>query len=454
MITTIIGCSLLTLLIDKQYHLVTSLVHLQEALSHVHKEHAKAKLVHFHVEKSNRDLRRTMEHQFEYMRELTMSSRSRFIRVKGLPEDEKEDIEDKLLDLFGYLGMELGRGDIERANRVGKVKPNATHARLVNVELHSHAVKIELLRRGIRLRNTQMAIQDDLTNVKMANVIEPVHDHEDHPHDCGLLNFVAAPEDYGKVRKPFGAWFTDPLADDERIWTMEHFFKTKQFQEFASVSDLIAHRVSKTHKLPVPWGGTGHIAYNGSLYFNRFNTSTIIKYDLDKQEIVLERALKGSTFGNQASYQWAGYTDLDFAADEEGFWVIHSTYENTLDIVITRLDPENLDVLESFRTNWRKQWSANAFMACGVLYVLKKYDQKSTFINYAFDTHSKQFRHVTIPFEIRYGWISSLSYNHKEKRLYAWDKQHLVVYDLEFFNSTAKNTWMHLAQPGMLGLET
>ena len=127
-------------------------------------------------------------------------SRSRFIRVKGLPEDEKEDIEDKLLDLFGYLGMELGRGDIERANRVGKVKPNATHARLVNVELHSHAVKIELLRRGIRLRNTQMAIQDDLTNVKMANVIEPVHDHEDHPHDCGLLNFVAAPEDYGKVR--------------------------------------------------------------------------------------------------------------------------------------------------------------------------------------------------------------------------------------------------------------
>ena len=79
---------------------------------------------------------------------------------------------------------------------------------------------------------------------------------------------------------------------------MEHFFKTKQFQEFASVSDLIAHRVSRTHKLTFPWGGTGHIAYNGSLYFNRFNTSTIVKYDLNEGVISLERELKGEISEN------------------------------------------------------------------------------------------------------------------------------------------------------------
>ena len=227
---------------------------------------------------------------------------------------------------------------------------------------------------------------------------------------------------------------------------MEHFFKTKVFQEYASVSDLIAHRVARSHKVPFPWGGTGHIAYNGSIYFNRFNTSTMVKYDIEKAEITLERELKGTTYGNQASYQWAGYTDLDFSVDEEGLWVIHSTYENTLDIVVSKLDPEHLDVLASFRTNWRKQWSANAFMACGVLYVLKKYDQKNTYINYAYDTHTKNYRHIEIPLEIRYGWISSLSYNHVEKRLYAWDKQHLVVYDLDFFNSSA--TFTDLQQPG------
>ena len=98
------------------------------------------------------------------------------------------------------------------------------------------------------------------------------------------------------------------------------------------MSDLIAHRVLRTHKLQFPWGGTGHIAYNGSIYFNRFNTSTIVKYNYKTQEIDLQVDLRGTTYGNQASYQWAGYTDLDFAADEEGFWVIHSTPENTLDI--------------------------------------------------------------------------------------------------------------------------
>ena len=33
---------------------------------------------------------------------------------------------------------------------------------------------------------------------------------------------------------------------------------------------------------------------------------------------------------------------------------------------------KTLEILETHRTNWRKQWSGNAFMACGVLYVLKK----------------------------------------------------------------------------------
>merc|ERR1712210_297743 len=102
------------------------------------------------------------------------------------------------------------------------------------------------------------------------------------------------------------------------------------------------------------------------------------------------------------------------AADEEGLWVIHSTHQNTLDIVV------------------------------------KKYDQKNTIINFAYDTHSKQYRHLQIPFEIRYGAMTSLSYNHKEKRLYGWDNQHLVAYDLEFFSSTAVDTWMHLNQPGAL----
>ena len=42
--------------------------------------------------------------------------------------------------------------------------------------------------------------------------------------------------------------------------------------------------------------------------------------------------------------QWSGETDIDLAVDETGLWVIYATMENALDIVISKLDPENLEV--------------------------------------------------------------------------------------------------------------
>ena len=51
---TTLGCMLLSLMIDKQHHLVISLTHLQEALSAVHNEHAKMQLNHFHIERYTR----------------------------------------------------------------------------------------------------------------------------------------------------------------------------------------------------------------------------------------------------------------------------------------------------------------------------------------------------------------------------------------------------------------
>ena len=52
---------------------------------------------------------------------------------------------------------------------------------------------------------------------------------------------------------------------------------------------------------------------------------------------------------------------------------------------------QTLDVVKTFRTNWRKQWSGNAFMVCGVLYVLKKYDEKYTGLNFMYNTHTGNF---------------------------------------------------------------
>ena len=65
-------------------------------------------------------------------------------------------------------------------------------------------------------------------------------------------------------------------------------------------------------------------------------------------------------------------------------------------MVVSKLDPNTLEVLATYKTNWRKKWAGNAFMACGVLYVLKKYDLKDNYLNYAYDTHTKQWRHIQV----------------------------------------------------------
>ena len=106
-------------------------------------------------------------------------------------------------------------------------------------------------------------------------------------------------------------------------------------------------------------------------FISSYNTSLMVKFDLETGDYLHEQ-LPNALFGNQAPYQPSAFTDFDFAIDEEGLWVIYSTVENTLDIVVSKIDPNTLDVLATFKTNWRKKWAGNAFMACGVLYVLKK----------------------------------------------------------------------------------
>jgi len=131
-----------------------------------------------------------------------------------------------------------------------------------------------------------------------------------------------------------------------------------------------------------------------------------------------------------APYQWAGSTDIDFAADEVGLWVIYATLQNSLDVVISLLDPATLDVRKTYRTNWRKQWSGNAFMACGVLYVLKKYDEKYTSLNYMYNTHTEAFKFVDIPFTNKYEWNTMVDYSPVDRMIYAWDRGHQITYNL------------------------
>ena len=57
-------------------------------------------------------------------------------------------------------------------------------------------------------------------------------------------------------------------------------------------------------------------------------------------------------------------------------WVIYATEANNWNLVVSKLDPESLEIKDTWNAGWKKAWSGNAFMLCGTLYVLKKYNEK------------------------------------------------------------------------------
>ena len=72
----------------------------------------------------------------------------------------------------------------------------------------------------------------------------------------------------------------------------------------------------------------------------------------------------------------------------------------------------------------------NAFVACGVVYLIDHYNQNPTTINYAYDTKTGTEWNPNIQFTNQYGYNSMVDYNPSERILYAWDSTRQVTYSL------------------------
>uniref|UniRef100_UPI00193AC670 noelin-2-like n=1 Tax=Styela clava TaxID=7725 RepID=UPI00193AC670 len=183
---------------------------------------------------------------------------------------------------------------------------------------------------------------------------------------------VSSPVLHKKSMSAFGAWMMDPTSSNETIYVMDHYYRNTHILSFKSLDDFTNNTILSDYEIPVQWGGTGHTVYRGHLYFNRYNSSTMCKYKFQTREIVLCKNLPKAGYGNMAPYQWAGSTDIDFAADESGLWVIYATPESNWNITIAKLNEETLDVEKMWMTNYRKRSAANAFIVNGVLYTLHR----------------------------------------------------------------------------------
>uniref|UniRef100_A0A669D8L3 Adhesion G protein-coupled receptor L3 n=1 Tax=Oreochromis niloticus TaxID=8128 RepID=A0A669D8L3_ORENI len=258
----------------------------------------------------------------------------------------------------------------------------------------------------------------------------------------GILRGVYQSEHLFESDHQSGAWCKDPLQASDKIYYMPWTpYRTDTLTEYSSKEDFIAGRPTTTYKLPHRVDGTGFVVYDGALFFNKERTRNIVKFDLRTRIKSGEAIIANANYHDTSPYRWGGKSDIDLAVDENGLWVIYATEQNNGRIVVSQLNPYTLRIEGSWDTSYDKRSASNAFMICGVLYVVKTVyeddDNEGTGnkIDYMYNTDKGKEMTVNIPFPNSYQYIAAVDYNPRDNLLYVWNNYHVVKYSLDFGNN-------------------
>nr|XP_033812095.1 olfactomedin-4-like isoform X2 [Geotrypetes seraphini] len=287
----------------------------------------------------------------------------------------------------------------------------------------------------------QKRLQDCQTNQTVPSLPPVIHGTCDHG---GLVNmtkpFVVQLNWRGFSYK-YGGWGKDSFvntSNKDLLWVapLNTDARIMQYVRFHSAYDDLLLYKNPTDKTLSNYGqGSGMILYDNFLYYNCYNSKYMCRMNMGTNE-VQRQILTNAVYNNRFSYAAVTYQDMDFAADEEGLWVLYSTEESAGNIVIGKINVTSFTVERSWATTQYKPGVTNTFMICGVLYATKPVNTRREEIFYMYDTHSRNERKLSIIMDKMMETIQSLQYNPNDHKLYMYNDGYLVNYDVTFLPSS------------------
>ena len=200
--------------------------------------------------------------------------------------------------------------------------------------------------------------------------------------------------------------------------------------EYDSLSQLESKKPpTAVYHLPHHFYGTGHVIFQGSLYYHSFNKSDLLlRYDLTLRKVIGNYTLNIDKTDLDPKYcrVYSQHREhvgcVDFSIDENGLWVIYRNGSRH-QVYITKLDDDSLAaqrtvVIELFSDHpsrkhkrdlmlpvaepYIKEYDdiSNGFIACGKIYFVQYGHHRNTLIRYVFDLFKTQ-----TTASIAFGWL-------------------------------------------------
>uniref|UniRef100_A0A8C5ALV6 Adhesion G protein-coupled receptor L2 n=1 Tax=Gadus morhua TaxID=8049 RepID=A0A8C5ALV6_GADMO len=227
-----------------------------------------------------------------------------------------------------------------------------------------------------------------------------------------------------------GAWCKDPLQAGDKIY----FMPWTPYRTDHPHRVLLPGRLPETRGRRSPtscltaWTARASWCTDGAVFFNKERTRNISG----------EAIINNANYHDTSPYKWGGKTDIDLAVDENGLWVIYATEQNNGMMVLSQLNPYTLRFEATWETAYDKRSASNAFMVCGVLYVVRstyednESEVSKSLIDYVYNTKQKHGEYVDIHFPNQYQYIAAVEYNPRDNQLYVWNNFYILRYNLEF----------------------